>query len=316
MLLRSGAVLIAIFPQGLARGLLSLWRDAVPCRCLPSDQSFFDEEPSAHGRTLQEALMALTGLRTRNYVDDTCAASPFQRQAPRAAADSTTLAVHMQHPALFWASSAGPPPDETPRPASAPGVTARTFARGSDMLIVLEPDALTAGVALSVHWPWQNVLAGEAQFAQLMYTMIGNLGELGGEASASGRRKSMTAIAAQPALPESLRLADEPDSVVINVSMQRTFFDVEGHAADNLLSGQGPELARMRLSDSNVQVRIAAGALLPLLPANDSPWLLTGVQFLIRGARGLCGPLPQQGGSAVIDRALSLGHRVQAVVKT
>ena len=33
--------------------------------------------------------------------------------------------------------------------------------------------------AVTVHWPWQHILAGEAQFSQLMHVIFGNLAERG-----------------------------------------------------------------------------------------------------------------------------------------
>ena len=230
------------------------------CRCMPRQASFFGEQPSACGRTLDEALARLPSAAPCNKDADAVSAGLCLEHVPRASAHSTTLAIHMQHPALFWASTVTTSPGETSCTAASQTITARRFARGGDLLVVLEPKAIGSGLAMSVHWPWQNVLAGEAQFAQLMYTIFGNLGELGDVTSEATRRKAAVVSTALPVLPRSLALKGEPVAMVINVCMQRTFFDIEAHATDSVFSGQGPELARMHLSDAHVQVRITKGA--------------------------------------------------------
>lgn len=151
-------------------------------------------------------------------------------------------------------------------------VRGRDFAEGGTILVTLESGASTAGRAVTIHWPWQNVLAGETQFAQLMRSIFGNLSEVGfGVPPVDPVLDVGEPQPPPPQLPCSLRLpASQPVQSAINVVLGRTFFCAEApHSeAEGDLEGCGALLVHMHLANSRVQHRSTAGALLlPLHPS-------------------------------------------------
>lgn len=144
-------------------------------------------------------------------------------------------------------------------------VTARDWAEGGTIAVVMEPSDQNCS-AVTVHWPWQGILAGEAQFSLLMRVISHNLAERGFDAAVPlwEWRRDPTLPAARP-LPDSLALpADQPLRVLVNVALGQTYFCVEAarrmRADESNLPGRARLLACALLSNAKVQYKMTTGA--------------------------------------------------------
>jgi hypothetical protein len=134
----------------------------------------------------------------------------------------------------------------------------RDFARGGDMSVVVErvrerSDAPQA-TAVTIHWKQQQLLAGESQFSQLMYTIFGNLreealGQLGG---------SKPLVPIGQVLPDPINPAEGLSipstclrTLIVNVCFQDTAFRIEH--GDDRTSGEGTFLVNLHLDRARVQ---------------------------------------------------------------
>jgi hypothetical protein len=231
-------------------------------------EDVFSAFPPAKAEDLETALFRLLARKGRapdRRPEQTQQIPPFPDLPKHEVATGTTAFV-LEDPELYWMQC---------KPGA---VISREFAEGSSMLVVLETAAAAAtGVAVTIHWPWQNVLAGEAQFSQIMRTLFGNVSELGFDVPppvcqlAVGESQPQ----ARP-LPSSLRLPEtEGISYVVNIALQQTFFCVEAlhrpECGDS--AGCGKQLAHVHLTNSKVQVRMTTGTSMVHCLGTHSVWV-------------------------------------------
>lgn len=158
-------------------------------------------------------------------------------------------------------------------------VVARDWAEGGTIAVVVEP-ACDECAAITVHWPWQGILAGEAQFGLLMRVIFNNLAEHGFDLPIPQWewQADPTQPPAKP-LPPSLALpADQALRVLVNVALGQTFFCAEAvgqpcaaarsaqsagsrHAVTSAgdSAGCGQLLACAMLTNAKVQYKMTTG---------------------------------------------------------
>jgi hypothetical protein len=240
--------------------------DHLLCRPIPEAQDVFNAFPPAHAEDLETVLRRLHARRGRLLERRTePSLQSLSASLPRREGASNMTAFILEAPELYWVQcqrGQGVAPQDA--------VIARDFAEGSSMLVVLERADPAARTAVTIHWPWQNVLAGEAQYSQIMHTCFGNLAELGFDAP-----QPMPPLAvgechpqARP-LPSSLRLPEnKPVLFALNVASQQMFFCVEALHLPVYgdCTGCGRQLAHVHLLRSKVQVRMTAGVRYGPLP--------------------------------------------------
>ena len=153
-------------------------------------------------------------------------------------------------------------PRKPEQPPGNPMVYAREFAEGGTLLVVLETKNTPAACAVTIHWPWQNILAGELQFAQIMETIFGNVAERGFDVAQP--QLPLQIGEPQPAarpLPTSLRLPEyQAKSFVVNLDLGRTFFCTEALQTPEDAVGCGKPIACVHLANSRVQYTMTSGA--------------------------------------------------------
>lgn len=136
----------------------------------------------------------------------------------------------------------------------------RKFAHGSTIVMSLERRLGTHAPSVTVFWAHLQVLAGEAQFSQMMRTLFGNLGEEGFDMPFDhSDLPAGTFIPAQEP-PPSLQLPDD-DGVVFttNIELGEAMFLTE--AKSRLHCDSGARLAQTELSSTKVQHTLTAGGI-------------------------------------------------------
>ena len=218
----------------------------------PAHRDMFAGFPPVHSSSMQHAIFDLNERSPRQRVYQS-------RRQPRSAAlcnpTSTCTALQIKGADWYWFSVAD---------NDAATVTARDFAEGGSLLVALDT-GVPPGIVATVHWPWQNILAGEAQFALLMRIIFGNLAEPG----LSVEEPELPWVCGEPQpearpLPDSLALpVDQHPRFVVNVALGHTFFSVEAlqDVQRGDFAGSGKPLACMHLTNSMVQYTMTERAL-------------------------------------------------------
>lgn len=111
---------------------------------------------------------------------------------------------------------------------------------------------------MTVFWANAQILAGEAQFSQLMRTLFGNLGERGFDSTDSQDGLPPGSFIPAQDTPYSLRL---PESEIItfttNIELGEGTFMAEGEGAQD--QGTGPSLVQMEMGSTKIQHTLTAG---------------------------------------------------------
>lgn len=151
----------------------------------------------------------------------------------------------MDSPIMYWMCQ---------EQSSMPMTHYRPFARGNSLVAAVERPGVDGDMELTIAWPYQQLLAGECQFSQLMRTIFGNLGESGFDAVAtSGLVVPLGSAFPVPSAPADMNVPPDADrKVCTNVEMKETVFLTEAlcHEPE---AGHGTRLAELRLWNAKVQ---------------------------------------------------------------
>lgn len=134
----------------------------------------------------------------------------------------------------------------------------RELASGSSVVVSYEADFGGTQACMTVFWANAQILAGEAQFSQLMRTLFGNLSERGFDATGYCSCPSVGSFVPTQDTPSSLQL---PDTEIIqfttNIELGESIFVAEGEGLQH--SGTGPDLVQMELGSTKIQHKLTAG---------------------------------------------------------
>lgn len=138
----------------------------------------------------------------------------------------------------------------------------RQFARGNTLVAAVERPGVGCDVEATIVWPYQQLLAGECQFSQLMRTIFGNFGETGFDAPST----------AKPLVPYGTKLPVHSPPTDMNVPMHKrrmmctnldmkeTAFLTEALCSDPS-AGHGTRLAELRLWNGKVSHALMEGVI-------------------------------------------------------
>jgi hypothetical protein len=247
-----------------------------PCRSRPAHRDIFAGQTLVMSDSLEQAIVSLRARRP-STAEAQRSELHYRRRNSAAMGSQTHCATVIAGSEWYWAMC----PDAIrikdaikdkqsgkvvePPVYWWPPVEVRDFAEGGTLVVVIESTA-SRGVVSTVHWPWQNILAGEAQFAQILNIVHGNIAEPGFDAQQRPPPLAVGAPQPQPRpLPDSFSLpAEQPPRFIVNVVLQRTFFSTEAlhDPARDVSGGCGRPIACVHLSNSLVQYTMTTGALI------------------------------------------------------
>lgn len=137
-------------------------------------------------------------------------------------------------------------------------ITHREFAYGSSIVISFEQRGSESQPCMTVFWANAQILAGEAQFSQLMRTLFGNFGERGFDSTESHNGLPPGSFIPAQDTPCSLRLPEsEMITLTTNIELGESTFVAEGRGAPD--QGTGPSLVQMELGSTKIQHTLTAG---------------------------------------------------------
>jgi hypothetical protein len=171
---------------------------------------------------------------------------------PEAASRGCDVLI-LDSPVMYWMCGQGEPCSKT---------RYRQFARGSTLVCALETATADCDVEATIVWPYQQVLAGECQFAQLMRTIFGNFSETGFDANSFqpvphfGSKLPVLSAPADMRVPKNKRR-----KMSTNVEMRETAFLTEALCSEPN-AGFGRRLAEVRLWNAKVQHVLLEGVFL------------------------------------------------------
>lgn len=156
-------------------------------------------------------------------------------------------------PVLYWMCS-----------QQEPSITTRyrQFAHGNTLVAAVERPGVGCDMEATIVWPYQQLLAGECQFSQLMRTIFGNFEETGFDAP----------LTAKPLVPYGTKLPVHSPPTDMNVpvhkrrmmctnlDMKETAFLTEALCSEPS-AGHGTRLAELRLWNGKVSHVLMEGVL-------------------------------------------------------
>lgn len=114
---------------------------------------------------------------------------------------------------------------------------------------------------MTISWGTAQILAGEAQFSQMMRTLSGNFRESGFDASNAGIFTQAGTYTPVPQTPPSLRPPNTGlETFIVNVELGNSVFVVEAH--DQQRQGAVKCLVQMELANTKIQHRLHEGSVL------------------------------------------------------